>query len=95
MKNKKLKSLNYQCFFVALILSTTFFSCKKCYDCETTIVTTYSPSSALLNSTSTKVTNEFCGTKKEKDEYVKNQSNTTTSTSGGIKVTAKATAICK
>jgi hypothetical protein len=69
-----------------LLLSTlliSFVSCKRCYQC--TMTQTVSPTSSGMLPTS--VTSEFCGTKKEKDAYIK--AGTSTARSGNITVTTK------
>jgi hypothetical protein len=69
-----------------LLLSTlliSFVSCKRCYQC--TMTQTVSPTSSGVSPTSVKT--EFCGTKKEKDAYIK--AGTSTARSGNITVTTK------
>ncbi len=82
MIKKKLNFLFYPFYFVVLIFSASLFSCKKCYDCETTVNKTFSGAYPPIPTSPTTENKEFCGTEKEKDEYVKNQTNITTSKLG-------------
>lgn len=72
------------------LMAISFASCKKCYTCSTTV--TYYPASAGGTSTST---TQFCGTAKQKDEYVKSGTSTTHATSGGVSVTVISTTTCE
>lgn len=62
------------------ILLISFASCKRCYQC--TYTQTVSPSTSGTPPTSVK--SEFCGTRKEKDAFIK--AGTNTAYSGNITV---------
>jgi hypothetical protein len=68
-------------FLSIFLISLT--SCEHCYQC--TYTQTVSPASSGTPPTSVK--SEFCGTRKEKDAFMK--AGTSTASSGNITVTTK------
>ena len=76
---------------IAIIL---FTSCKKCYQCTIIVSTTTTPNLPSGNSSGMSTT-EFCGTKNEKDDFVKGGTMTTTAYSGNVKVVQQTRTICQ
>lgn len=75
-----------------LLCGSAFTSCKKCYQCTTTVV--YDDVGLGTPAKSTQ-THEFCGTKKEKKDRENEMSGTSTVSLGGITFTQHTDTECK
>lgn len=62
-------------------MATTFVSCERCYQCKYSQHTIIAPQ---VSGQITYVMTEFCGTKKEKEAFMK--AGTNTAISGNVKV---------
>jgi hypothetical protein len=80
-------------FFLSIAI-ISFSSCKKCYQCTIIVKTTTTPNLPSANSYGISTT-EFCGTNKEKDEFVKGGTMTTTAYSGNVKVVQETKTTCQ
>lgn len=73
---------------IPLLALIALSSCKHCYQCTVTYTT-----SGPYGGTSTSST-EFCGTNKEKTQYEKAGTSTSTASSGGVTVTSTTRTLC-